>query len=185
LNGILSVTRMAAEYLAVLRRCSATAMRVIDKMPFNYLWIGLIRAVFPRARFIHCRRHPIDTCLSIYFTPFSTIPAFASDRDDLVFFYREYLRLMEHWRAVLPRDRFLEVDYEAMTTEPELQARRLVAFCELEWDSACLHPEENKRVVQTASIWQARQPIYRSSVERWRCYEPWLGSLRELLPAPR
>jgi hypothetical protein len=179
----LAAGRLAAEYLAVLRRCSATAARVTDKMPFNYLWIGLIRAVFPRARFIHCRRHPVDTCLSIYFTPFSTIPSFASDRDDLVFFYREYLRLMKHWRAVLPPDRFLEVDYEAMTADPEPQARRLIDFCGLGWDPVCLRPERNKRVVQTASIWQVRQPIYRSSVERWRRYEPWLGSLRELLPA--
>ena len=89
---------------------------------------------------------------------------------------------MEHWRRVLPST-FPEIDYEGMTAEPEPQARRLVDFCGLPWDPACLRPEQNKRVVQTASIWQARQPIYRSSVERWRRYEPWLGSLRELLPA--
>jgi tetratricopeptide (TPR) repeat protein len=172
--------RLAVEYLAVLRGFSATALRVTDKMPFNFLWIGLIRLAFPRARFIHCRRHPLDTCLSIYCTSLESIRGFAGDRDDLVFFYREYARLMDHWRAVLPPDRFLEVDYEALTADPETQSRHLVAFCSLEWNEACLFPQKNGRAVLTASKWQARQPVYRTSVERWRRYEPWLGSLREL-----
>jgi hypothetical protein len=174
--------RIAGEYLAVLRHSSAMAARITDKMPFNFLWIGLIRLVFPHARFIHCRRHPVDTCLSIYCTSLESIRGFAGDRDDLVFFYREYTRLMDHWRAVLPIDRFIEVDYESLTADLENQARRLIAFCGLEWDAACLRPEQNSRTVQTASKWQARQPIYRSSVERWRSYEPWLGSLRDLMP---
>jgi Sulfotransferase family len=175
--------RLAGEYLAVLRRFSATAARVTDKMPFNFLWIGLARLALPRARFIHCRRHPVDTCLSIYCTSLESLRGFVGNRDDLVFFYREYIRLMEHWRAVLPADRFIDVDYESLTADPETQARRLIAFCGLEWDTACLHPEGNGRAVQTASKWQARQPVYRSSVERWRRYEPWLGSLRELMPS--
>jgi tetratricopeptide (TPR) repeat protein len=175
--------RLATEYLAVLRRFSASALQVTDKMPFNFLWIGLIRLAFPRARFIHCQRDPIDTCLSIYCTSLESIRGFAGDRNDLVFFYREYVRLMEHWRAVLPADRFIDVDYEALTTDPGAQTRRLVAFSGLEWNEACLCPEQNGRPVLTASKWQARQPIYRSSVERWRRYEPWLGSLRELMPS--
>ena len=89
---------------------------------------------------------------------------------------------MDHWREVLPSDRFIDVDYESLTADPENQARRLIAFCGLGWDTACLRPEQNSGAVQTASKWQARQPIYRSSVERWRHYEPWLGSLRELMP---
>ena len=91
---------------------------------------------------------------------------------------------MEHWRAVLPPDRLLDVDYEEATAAPEATARRLIAFVGLEWDDACLRPEQNPDVVKTASTWQARQPIYRSSVERWRHYEPWLGGLAELLPQP-
>jgi hypothetical protein len=83
---------------------------------------------------------------------------------------------------VLPPDRFIEVDYEALTADFESQARRLIAFCGLEWDDACLHPERNQHEIKTASLWQARQPVYRNSVERWRHYEPWLGALRELLP---
>lgn len=140
--------RLAGEYLAVLRRSSATAARVIDKMPFNFLWIGLARLALPHARFIHCRRHPVDTCLSIYCTSLELLRGFVGDRDDLVFFYREYIRLMEHWRAVLPADRFIDVDYELLTADLETQARRLIAFCGLEWDAACLHLEGDRRAVQ-------------------------------------
>ena len=90
--------------------------------------------------------------------------------------------MMAHWREVLPADRLLEVDYEEATRDPEGTARRLVAFCDLPWDDACLRPDRNADVVKTASKWQARQPVYRTSVERWRNYEPWLGELRELQP---
>jgi tetratricopeptide (TPR) repeat protein len=182
-TGATEVRRLAGEYLAELRGVSATAVRVTDKMPFNFHFIGLIRHALPKARFIHCRRHPIDTCLSIYFTDFEKIRALVGDRDDLVFFYNEYLRLMQHWRAVLPPECFIEVDYETLIADPEAQARRLVAFCGLDWDPGCLHPEKNHRPVKTASLWQVRRPIYRTSLDRWRHYEPWLGSFRELMPS--
>lgn len=152
-------------------------------MPQNFLWLGLIHLVFPNARFIHCRRNPIDTCLSNYFTHFLRRMDFANDRGDLVWEYRQYERLMAHWRSVLPIDRFLDVDYKSLVSEKESGTRRLIAFCGLDWDEACLRPEDNQRIVRTASVWQARQPVYRSSVERWRNYEPWLGELRELLSA--
>jgi hypothetical protein len=87
---------------------------------------------------------------------------------------------MAHWRKVLPPDRLIEVDYEALVSDPEPQARRLISACGLEWHEACLEPHRNTRKIATASLWQARQPIYRTSVERWRRYEPWLGELREL-----
>jgi tetratricopeptide (TPR) repeat protein len=166
-----------AGYLDVLRRIGPDAARVTDKMPFNFLWAGLIHVLLPRARFVHCRRHPIDTCLSIYQTQFAHNWGFASDRADLAFYYRQYLRLMDHWRAVLPPDRLCDVVYEDATAEPEPTARRLVDFCGLPWDPACLAPERNEDSIRTASRWQARQPIYRTSVERWRKYEPWLGEL--------
>lgn len=123
--------------------------------------------------------------LSIYFTHFLTDWPFAADRQYLVTFYRQYERLMAHWRAVIPADRFLDVDYEEVTAAPEPNARRLVEFCGLPWDDACLRPEKNTEAIRTASHWQARQPVYRTSVERWRHYEPWLGELRELLPGDR
>ena len=176
------VPRLAADYRALLHRLAPGAARVTDKMPFNFLWIGLIRAVFPRARIIHCRRSPIDTCLSIYTQYFASPPDYASDRGDLVFCYRQYQRMLAHWREVLPADRFLEVDYETLVDDAEASGRGLIGFCGLDWEDGCLHPERNERRLLTASSWQARQPIYRTSVERWRRYEPWLGELRELLP---
>jgi tetratricopeptide (TPR) repeat protein len=169
------------DYLRVLRAIGPDALRVTDKMPFNFLWIGLVHRLLPRARVVHCRRNPVDTCLSVYTTQFAQSWGFASDRADLASYYRQYLRLMEHWRAVLPPDRFIDVDYEEATAAPEAFARRLLASCGLPWDPACLQPERNPDVVKTASKWQARQPVYRTSVERWRNYEPWLGELRDLL----
>jgi len=176
------ISGLANDYRAELLQIAPDATRVTDKMPHNFLWIGLIHLVFPRARIIHCRRHPVDTCLSIYFTQFVRKLSFASDRGNLVFEYRQYERLMAHWRAALPADCFLDVNYEALVADRETWTRRLVEFCGLDWDEACLHPERNRRTVNTASMWQARQPVYRSSVARWRSYEPWLGELRELLP---
>jgi len=174
--------RIHGDYRSLLRSIAPKALRVTDKMPFNFLWLGLVHLIFPNARVVHCRRNPIDTCLSIYTNHFATRWEFASDRGDLAFYYRQYLRLMDHWRTVLPSDRLLEVDYENVTADPEGSARRLIAFCGLDWDPACLQPERNLDAVRTASLWQARQPIYRRSVERWRHYEPWLGELRQLVP---
>jgi Flp pilus assembly protein TadD len=177
-----ALSRGADDYFALLRGLGPTAKRVTDKAPLNFETLGLIRLALPAARIIHCRRNPVDTALSIYFTEFASSLGFAFDRGDIVFMYRQYERLMAHWRSVLPPDRFLELDYETLVADREAQTRRLVAFAGLEWDDACLAPERNARVVRTASVWQARQPIYATSVERWRRYEPWLGELRELLP---
>ncbi|HLG88963.1 MAG TPA: sulfotransferase [Alphaproteobacteria bacterium] len=176
------IPELAEEYLALLRRIDPDAARITDKMPFNFIWLGLIHLAFPKAKIIHCRRNPLDTCLSIYFLRFATRQAFAYDRGDLAFYYREYQRLMAHWRQVLPGDRLLEIDYEMLIADREAVTRRMIGFCGLEWNDACLRHEDNRRVVKTASLWQVRQPIYQSSVERWRQYEPWLGELRELLP---
>jgi Sulfotransferase family len=173
---------LAREYLALLRRIGPQAARVTDKAPFNHIRLGLIHLLLPQARIIHCRRHPVDTCLSMYFTYFSQRMDFAWAKADLAFAYRQYARLMEHWRAALPRERFTEVDYEDLIADREAVTRRLIAFTGLDWHDACLSPERNKRTVRTASLWQARQPVYTTSVARWRRYEPWLGELRELLP---
>jgi tetratricopeptide (TPR) repeat protein len=172
---------LAAAYLATLRKIGPSATRVTDKLPFNYLRLGLIRVLLPNARIIHCRRHPVDTCLSIYSTLFRPRMDFISSKADLVFSYRQYARLMDHWRTVLPPDRFLEVEYERLIADRETETRRLIAFAGLDWDEACLKPERNERVVMTASAWQARQPVYSTSVGRWRNYEPWLSELRELV----
>jgi tetratricopeptide (TPR) repeat protein len=174
--------RLRGDYLGLLHDIAPDAIRVTDKMPANRFWVGLVHLVLRKARFVHCRRDPIDTCLSIYATQFSESWGFACDKGDLAACYREYVRLMDHWRAVLPPDRWLDVDYEDVTRAPDDAARRLVAFAGLAWDAVCLAPEENPDVVKTASKWQARQPVYKSSVERWRHYEPWLGELLALVP---
>jgi tetratricopeptide (TPR) repeat protein len=173
-------TGIANGYSEVLRRISPNASRVTDKEPWNFQWIGMIRQLMPNARFIHCRRDPVDTCLSIYFTHFLKPQDFMNDRGDLAFYYRQYARLMAQWRRVLPPDRFTEVDYETLIANREQETRHLVEFCGLPWNDACLRPEENRQIVRTASVWQARQPVYNGSMERWRRYEPWLGALADL-----
>jgi tetratricopeptide (TPR) repeat protein len=173
---------LAGEYLALLRRIGPGAARITDKLPFNVLCLGLIHLLLPGARIVQCRRHPVDTCLSIYFTHFNQVIGFATDKADLAAAYQQYARLMDHWRMVLPPARFLEVDYEALIADREAVTRRLIAFTGLDWDDSCLQPERNQRAVVTASRWQARQPVYATSVGRWRHYEPWLGELRRLLP---
>ena len=180
--GEAAARELAKSYDRLLRSFAPGALRVTDKMPTNFLLLGLIHLIFPRARVIHCRRHPVDTLLSMYFTPYTRSPDYAHDRGNLVFYYQQYTRLMAHWRAVLGADRFLEVEYENVVADREGAARRMVDFCGLPWDAACLQPERNARAVATPSLWQVRQPVYRSSVARWRHYEPWLGEFRRLMP---
>jgi len=177
------LTKAAADYLGVLSAIAPKAARVTDKMPFNFLWAGLIHMAFPRATIIHCRRAAIDTALSIHQTHFHPSLVFPTGGDELVAYFRDYQRLIDHWRSVLSADRFIEVDYEDLTSAPEPVIRRMIAACGLAWDDACLRPESNPRAVKTPSKWQTRQPIYRTSVERWRRYEPWLGPLRALVDA--
>jgi tetratricopeptide (TPR) repeat protein len=175
------LAKAAGDYLRVLRGIAPKAARVTDKMPFNFLWAGLIHVAFPRATIIHCRRAAVDTALSIHQTHFHPGLAFPTGGAELVAYFRDYQRLVDHWRNVLPADRFIEVDYEELTRAPEPVIRRIIAACGLAWHDACLRPQSNPRAVKTPSKWQTRQPIYRSSVARWRRYEPWLGPLRALV----
>ncbi len=172
--------RFGSRYLAELRSFSAAALRATDKMPGNFNYLGLIALLFPNARIVHCRRDPVDTCLSIYFQKFGGYHPYAYDLRELGLYYLEYERLMAHWHQTLPMPIFT-VQYEDMVAEPESTSRQLVAFCGLEWDDACLRFHESKRAVQTASHWQVRQPIYRTSAGRWKRYEAFLGPLIEAL----
>lgn len=181
-----AVTRAMAEelgnyYVQHLQAFSATAWRVTDKMPGNFLYAGLIHQALPRARIIHCKRHPVDTCLSIFFQRFNRGHRYAFDLDDLAFYYRQYRRLMAHWKKVLPPENYFEVQYEDLVSNQEKVSRELIAFCGLDWDDQCLEFYKSERKVQTASHWQVRQPIYKTSKERWRNYEPYIGPLLELL----
>jgi len=155
--------------------------RVTDKMPLNFQWAGMIHLAVPDAVMLHCRRSPIDTALSIHQTHFNLRMPFPTGGAALVGMVRAYQRLCAHWRRVLPADRFVDVEYEALTAEPQRVIRETLQACELPWHEACLHPERNTRIVRTPSKWQARQKITRDAVGRWRAYEPWLGPLRVLL----
>ncbi|HEX9138529.1 MAG TPA: tetratricopeptide repeat protein [Steroidobacteraceae bacterium] len=175
-----AVSTFGEGYLKVLQSLAPDAMRVVDKMPANFMNLGLMHAALPEARIIHVRRHPIDTCLSVYFQNFSTALPYANDLEDLAHYYSEYLRMIAHWRAVLPPDRLLEIRYEALINEPEVWSRRLVEFIGLPWDPRCLEFHTVSRRVTTASKWQVRQKISKSSIDRWRNYEQHIGPLRAL-----
>ncbi len=174
----------AQRYLQLLRGIGPDATRVTDKLPFNYLHVGLLHLLFPNARFLHCRRHPVDNCLSFYMTTFNHAPVYSHDKENIVFAYRQYARLMAHWRKVIPANRLLEVIYEDLVSDQEAVTRRLIEFCGLDWNEACLRPEQNERVISTMSHRQARQPVYTSSLERWRRYEPWLDAFQSLIDEP-
>ncbi len=175
-----ALQRMGAEYVAALRPLAPEAMRITDKMPGNFLYLGLIRLILPNARIIHVRRDPVDTCLSCFSKLFTGIQSYAYDLAELGRYYRAYDCLMARWRAALPADILLEVEYESLVDDFEPQARRIVAHCGLEWDPACLEFHKTSRAVHTASMIQVRQPLYRSSVGRWR---PDAALLRPLIEA--
>lgn len=170
----------AQRYLDHLTALSPEARRVVDKMPGNFQRLGLISLLFPKARVIHMRRDPLDTCLSIYFQNFSTTNAYAFDLRDLGAHYKAYRRLMAHWHEALTIP-VLEVPYEELVKEPDTWIRRMLAFCNLEWDDRCLRFYDTKRDVNTPSYNQVKQPIYARSVGRWKNYERHLGPLIESL----
>ncbi len=158
----------------------ADAHKITDKMPMNFLHLGLIALTLPGARIVHCRRNPLDTCWSIYSTNGRDRHSYPHDLADLGHYYAEYVRLMEHWSRNLPLP-ILHVDYEALIADTEGTTHEILDFCGLKWDEDCLRFFESRRVVHTASHWQVRQPIYSSSIGRWRHFERHLAPLRETL----
>jgi len=172
--------KVAEEYLRILDGFSGTASRVVDKAPVNSDFLGLIYSVFPNARVIYMQRDPIDTCLSCYFQQFLMGINFTFDLSDLVHYYREHQRLMAHWRAVLPPGFILDVPYEELVADQETWSRKMLNFIGLEWDPRVLEFHTNRRRVTTASAWQVRQKVYKSSVARWRNYEKFIGPLKTL-----
>jgi tetratricopeptide (TPR) repeat protein len=174
------VDSTARQYLDHLALLSPDAARVVDKMPGNFMFLGLIELLFPGARIIHCRRDPLDTCLSCYFQDFARSHPYSYDLANLGGFYRNYERLMQHWREVI-RLPMLEISYEDMIADQEAGSRRIVEFCGLPWDEGCLQFHETQRYVATASYDQVRRPIYKSSVARWKNYAQFIGPLRAAL----
>ncbi len=171
----------ATAYLGRLRSMSQDAVRIVDKMPVNFLYAGLIHAALPRARIIHVRRHPIDTCLSIYFQNFFNLGPYANDLASLAHYYGEYSRIIQRWRNRLPSSVFLEVPYEGLVNDPESWTRRMLDFVDLPWDPRCLEFHRAARSVITASRWQVRQRIHTRSIGRWRHYERHVSPLKGLL----
>lgn len=177
--NIESLRAIASEYLKVLAATSPGVRHITDKMPANTTFLGLIHIAFPNARVIHMTRNGADTCFSIYATPNAARADFLHDKENIAFEYQMHLDLMSHWRTVLPSDRFLDVSYEALVENPDAIVRQVLEFCDLEWSDLCLAPEKNKRLVATPSLWQVRQPLYKTSRQRWKNFERWLEPFRK------
>jgi hypothetical protein len=149
-------------------------------MPDNILHLGLVALLFPKARVIYCQRDPRDTCLSCYFQKFSNSLAFSNDLVDCAKRYLQIQRLLAHWESVLPL-RILEIQYEKLVAEQEPETRKLLEFLDLDWEASCLEFYKVRREINTASVWQARKPLYSDSVERWRHYEKHLEPMMAVL----
>lgn len=171
--------RLGEEYLTRVHELAGPARRITDKMLVNFLHLGLIAVLFPRARVVHCRRDPLDTCVSCFMQIFRGL-SFTLDLENLGRYFKDYERVMAHWRTVQPLP-MLEVVYEELVADVESGSRRLVEFCGLPWDERCLRFYENPRVVRTVSKLQVRQPVYTSALGRWRRYAAHLAPLRKAL----
>lgn len=168
--------------MEALKRHAPNARHITDKMPANFMAVGLIHLMLPNAKIIHVKRNPVDTCLSCFTRLFKNkYQGYTYDLVELGRYYVDYVRMMDHWRSVLPADAFMVVQYEDIVADQATQAKRLIDYCGLKWHDACLSFHKTRRSVRTASLTQVRQPIYTSSIERWRPYEPFLGPLLDAL----
>ena len=179
-----AIRRLADQHLESLAEADGgRAERVVDKMPDNYMYLGLLSVLFPRALFIHCRRDPRDVAVSCWMSDFRIL-RWANDFDHIATRVAQYRRLMNHWRTVLSVP-LVELDYEETVSDFESTARRLIAACGLDWEPACLEFYRTERPVRTASLTQVRQPIYKGSVARWKNYETELNELFARLVSDR
>ena len=179
-----TLAKFGGYYAVRLSALAPQARRITDKLPANFRHLGLIHLALPKARIIHVRRDPADTCFSCYTKLFANGLNYTYDLGELGRYYRAYEALMAHWRDVLPQGAMLEVQYETLVADFEAGARRLVEFCGLSWDERCLRFHETNRAVRTLSEFQVRQPVFRTSIGRWRAYEQWLSPLFEALGRP-
>ena len=168
---------IATRYLALLSTLFPGAAHVTDKRPDNFLYIGLIKRLFPNARIIHTSRNTLDNCLSIFFLHLDHSMGYALDLEDIAHHYRQYRRLMAHWKSLYGDD-ILDFDYDAFVREPRPAVAKLLAFCGLDWEEDCLSFQRVANAVKTASVWQVREPLYQRSSGRWRNYARHLGPLR-------
>ena len=172
------VNYLSREYIKRVPDLERQTVFITDKMPHNFFALGLIQLLFPNAKIIHCRRQPLDTCISIYLANFEVGHEYSGNLFNIGAHYHQYLRLMEHWRACLSIE-LLELDYELLVSNPEMSIRGMLEYCGLTWNENCLHPDKLNRKVKTASFDQVRQPIHTESVNRWRHYEKYLDSLKK------
>jgi tetratricopeptide (TPR) repeat protein len=177
--------QVGARYVSRLRAYCADAERITNKMPSHFFHVGLIHLALPNARIIHIRRNAIDTCLSCFSKLFADPQDYSYDLGELGRYYACYDKLMAHWRGILPEGAMLEVQYEELIEDFEFWVRRIVAYCDLEWNNACLAFHRTERSVRTASASQVRQPIFKTSVGRWQAYKDFLQPLiKELAGLP-
>ena len=181
------IKKFGTQYIDRLQSYAPQAQRITDKMPGNYMLLGIIALALPGAKVVHVNRNPVDTCLSCFTRLFNRHQHATYDLHEVGQSYLNYHAMMQHWREVLPPGTFYDIRYEDVVADLPGEARKLIDFLELEWDDACLKFYENKRQVRTASLSQVRQPIYNSSVARWKPYapyiEPLLDALGPLVPA--
>jgi tetratricopeptide (TPR) repeat protein len=173
---------LGRRYIAGIQSLAPTACHITDKMPANFAFAGLMHLALPNAAIIHTVRDPVDTCISCFSKLFTEGNFQTYDLAELGRYYRHYQALMSHWQQVLPKGRILEVRYEEMVANPEATTREILAYCGLPWDPNCLDFHRTERVVRTSSATQVRQPIYPSSVGRWRAYQAYLAPLLAELP---
>jgi tetratricopeptide (TPR) repeat protein len=174
------ITDLAQEYLGDLQALQPQAVRILDKLPGNYLRLGIIFLLFPNAKIIHCKRDPMDTCWSCYQQNFEQGLHFTNDLEDMGHAYRGYLKLMAHWQTMFSH-RILDVQYEDLLEDPNRHSRRLLQHCGLKWHPDVSNYAAKPRPVATASLWQVRQPIYKTSVGRWKTYQQYLGPMQRVL----
>jgi len=167
----------SARYLSDLATLFPDAPHVTDKRPDNFVYLGLIKRLFPGAKIINTTRDPVDNCLSVYFLHIDHSMGYALDLLDIAHYYRQYRRLMRHWKSLFGPD-ILDFDYDALVREPRPQVERLLRFCGLDWEESCLAFERVAGAVKTASVWQVREPLYQRSSGRWRNYARHLDGLR-------
>ena len=173
---------LAQEYRSRWPREANEARYIVDKNPLNFMHIGFIAQLFPDARFIHCTRDPRDTALSIFFQHFAhTRNAYAYDLEDIGHFYLGYHKLMLHWQSMYANT-IHRIEYEAMVSDPDAGMHKLLDFLGLDWEPGCIDTQGSNDAISTASVWQARQPVYSDSIGRWRNYSENLAPFMKILP---
>lgn len=179
-NYEIAISELGNEYITKSHQLSASAQHITDKMPGNFLWLGLIHLALPNAKIIHCKRDPMDNCFSIYKNFFGDAIPYGYDQHELGHYYLLYKDLMAHWDVVLPPGTIYDISYEDVVSDQESETRKLLEYCELPWEDSCLSFHKTTRIVSTASAAQVRKPLYKDSIQLWKQYEKQLEPLQKI-----